>query len=92
MNWTGNTNIGQSSGPRPSLAVFNGQLYVALVADNGSNSVLVCSSSDGVNWLGNTNIGQFSPLASSLVAAPFDAFFRSNSGVFGGQEISLPDP
>ena len=79
VNWTGDTlresdggptigytNIGQLSATAPSLAVFNGQLYCAFVADDGTGTVLVCSTADGVNWTGNTKIGQLSATAPSL--------------------------
>ena len=74
VNWTGNTNIGQASATAPSVAGFddgvNTQLYCAFVADNGTGTVLVCSTADGVNWTGNTNIGEASATAPSL--APFN--------------------
>ena len=47
----------QLSATAPSLAGFNGQLHCAFVADNGTGTVLACSSSGGVNWTGNTNVG-----------------------------------
>ena len=74
VNWTGDTGIGQLSATAPSLAGFdngvNTQLYCAFVADNGTGTVLVASSPDGVNWTGSTNIGQLSATAPSLT--PFN--------------------
>ncbi len=70
VNWTGSTNIGQLSGTAPSLAGFdngvNTQLYCAFVADNGTGTVLVASSPDGVNWTADGGIGQLSATAPSL--------------------------
>ena len=58
QNWSGNTQIGQTSKLAPSLTVFNNKLWVAFIANNAGNDVLVCSSPDGQNWSGNTQIGQ----------------------------------
>ncbi len=74
VNWTGSTNIGQLSGTAPSLAGFdngvNTQLYCAFVADNGTGTVLVASSPDGVNWTADRGIGETSATAPSLT--PFN--------------------
>jgi hypothetical protein len=86
-----NIDIGQASnGSSPSLAVFDGKLWVAFIANDSGNNVLVCSSSDGVNWgtiqgIGkNTDIGQASN-GSSPSLAVFDgklwvAFIANDSG------------
>jgi hypothetical protein len=83
VNWTNNTNINQTSQLGPSLAVFNNKLYVAFIANNPGNAVLVCSSADGVKWTNNTDINQTSKFAPSL--APFNnklyiAFIANNPG------------
>jgi hypothetical protein len=41
-------------------------LWTSFVAGNGTGTVLVASSPDGVNWTGSTNIGQLSATAPSL--------------------------
>ena len=45
MSWTNNLDINQTSKFGPSLAVFNNKLYVAFIANNPGNAVLVCSDS-----------------------------------------------
>jgi hypothetical protein len=44
------TYINQTSQCGPSLAVFNDRLYVAFVANDPSNRLLLCSSPDGATW------------------------------------------
>jgi hypothetical protein len=55
-----------SSATAPSLAVFNGQLFVAFIANNSSRSVLACSTADGANWNAYTTLAQSSSLSPSL--------------------------
>ncbi len=66
LNGAGNTPVGQSSKFVPSLATLKDRLYMAFVADNDSNQLLLCSSADGLTWSANTRIGQASKTAPSL--------------------------
>ena len=68
QSWSGNTDIGQTSKFGPSLAVFNGKLFVAFIADNSGNAILVCSTTDGQNWSANSEIGQTSKAEPCLTA------------------------
>jgi hypothetical protein len=75
VNWSAGAGINQTSQFAPSLVAFNGsgdnRLYVAFVANNTTNDLLVASSADGVNWTGNSSIhGQLSKFAPSLNWAP----------------------
>jgi len=93
LNGAGETNpdINQASGSAPSLAVFNGRLYVAFIANNSGQNVLVCSSADGMSWeplngAGETNpdINQASNGSAPSLAAfngrLYVAFIANNSG------------
>ena len=40
----------------PSMAVFNGRLYVAFISNDANNQLLGCSSADGANWSANEPI------------------------------------
>ena len=71
MTWTGGGLVagGESSKAAPSLASLDGKLWLAFIANNPGNALLVCSSADGQNWTGNSPItGQFSQAAPSLVS------------------------
>jgi len=93
LNGAGETNpdINQASGSAPSLAVFNGRLYVAFIANNSGQNVLVCSSADGMSWeplngAGETNpdINQASngsaPSLAGFNGRLYVAFIANNSG------------
>lgn len=59
---------GQTSAAGPTLAVFGDKLYLAFIASNGSNDLMLCSSSDGSNWSHAAPIpGQSSQSNPSLV-------------------------
>jgi hypothetical protein len=85
-----NPDIGQASTSAPSLAVFNGRLYIAFVANNSGQNVVVCSTSDGKSWLSangdpgaNSDIGQaagFDPALASYHGRLYVAFIANNSG------------
>jgi len=54
----------------PALAIFNNQLWVAFVANNESNDLLICSSPDGRTWSPSSRVGgQHSKTAPSLAVA-----------------------
>jgi hypothetical protein len=53
----------------PSITAFGGKLWVAFIASNSSNTVLVCSSPDGQTWSANT------PLHESIQLVPSLAMF-----------------
>src|SRR5262249_17570921 len=40
----------QSSKRAPALAVYQNKLWIAFVADNDTNQLLVCNSSNGTDW------------------------------------------
>ena len=66
MNWTGGEKVNQLSQTAPALAVFNGTLFLAFVATDGTNNLYVCSSTDGVNWTGGEKVNQLSQKAPAL--------------------------
>jgi len=70
----------------PSLAVFNGYLYVA--SSNDSNNIDMWRTADGKTWTGPMWVGQPTQSAVSLAAAGrrlYAAFIPNNSG----QAVSL---
>ena len=82
LNGAGGTNpdIHQASnGSGPSLAIFNDRLYVAFIANDSGQNVLVCSSDDGKTWKPLNGAGETNPdihqasngSAASLAVAPF---------------------
>jgi len=64
--WSKPNPIGQASKAAPFLAVFNSKLWIAFLANNLTNTILVCSSSDGDSWSNNVSIRQTSPFPVSL--------------------------
>jgi hypothetical protein len=71
--WTPSVPINQTSPFTPSLALFNGTLYVAFVTDDvdsatgvPSNRIFLCSTTDGVSWSQATFFNQYSKCAPSL--------------------------
>jgi hypothetical protein len=100
LNWGDGTTVGknlnihQASGFAPSLAVFNGRLYVAFIANDSGQNVLICSTQDGKTWgtensTGgttpgtNTDIHQASGFAPSLAVFNgrlYVAFIANDSG------------
>ena len=50
--------------------MFDNKLWTVFVANNNSNELLVCSSSDGQNWSSSTEVQQYSKAAPAL--AVFD--------------------
>ncbi len=72
VHWSGatpeasNTPVGQSSKNSPSMALFKKQLWLAFVANNPSNDLLICFSPDGAHWSANKQVGQSSTQAPSL--------------------------
>ena len=84
--WNGDQDVGQSSQTTPALAVFNVNdtltLYLAFVANNSYNHLLLISSTDGVHWTDNQDVGQSSQAFPAL--AVFNetlnlAFMANNS-------------
>jgi hypothetical protein len=74
----------QWSNASPSLAVFDGKLWIGFIAANGGNNILLCNSADGVNWSSEVDIGQASN-GSSPSLAVFEnklwiAFIANNGG------------
>jgi hypothetical protein len=66
-SWSDANTIGQTTKAAPALAVFQGKLWVAFIAQNSSGDILLCSSSDGKNWSPNMAVpGQSSAMGPSL--------------------------
>jgi flagellar biosynthesis regulator FlaF len=66
LNFAGNTPLGQTTKAAPSLLEFNGALWMAFVANNNTNDLLTCSSSDSLNWSATYPVGQASKTAPAL--------------------------
>jgi hypothetical protein len=71
--WTPSVPINQTSPFTPSLALFNGKLYVAFITNDvdsatgvPSNRIFLCSTTDGVSWSDATFINHHSKCAPSL--------------------------
>ncbi len=71
--WTPSVPINQTSPHTPSLALFNGSLYVAFITNDvdsatgvPSNRIFLCSTTDGVSWSDATFFNQYSKCAPSL--------------------------
>jgi hypothetical protein len=71
--WTPSVPINQTSPFTPSLAFFNGSLYVAFITDDEdsatgvpSNRIFLCSTTDGVTWSDATFFNLHSKCAPSL--------------------------
>jgi len=61
----------QSSKAAPALAVFDGKLWIAFVANNASNQLLVSHSAGGKNWSPSTQVqNQSSKATPALLALP----------------------
>jgi hypothetical protein len=63
------------TGSAPALAAFNGRLYLAYRGWGMSNSLYVCSSSDGVNWGAQTNVTDQNGAETTTTAGPALAAF-----------------
>ncbi len=73
FTWTPSVPINQTSPYTPSLAMFNGSLYVAFITNDvdsatgvPSNRIFLCSTTDGVSWSDATFFNQYSKCAPSL--------------------------
>jgi hypothetical protein len=71
--WTPSVPINQTSPFTPSLALFNGSLYVAFITNDvdsatgvPSNRIFLCSTRDGVSWSDATFFNQYSKCSPSL--------------------------
>ncbi len=64
--WASAYYIGQSSQLAPALTILNNTLYLAFVANDGSNQLYVISSQDGIHWSGRQKVGQASLYAPAL--------------------------
>ena len=71
--WTPSVPINETSPFTPSLALFNGNLYVAFITNDvnsatgvPSNRIFLCSTKDGVSWSNATFFNQYSKFAPSL--------------------------
>jgi len=73
VNWTPSVPINQTSPFTPSLALFDGKLYVAFITNDvdsatgvPSNRIFLCSTTDGVSWDSAIFFHQYSQCAPSL--------------------------
>jgi hypothetical protein len=63
--------VPQSSRTAPALCVFNSELYLAYVANNSTNDLLITKSSDGISWSPPQQVtGQSSKFAPALAVFP----------------------
>ena len=46
--------------------MFDNKLWIVFVANNNSNELLVCSSSDGQNWSSSTEVQQYNKAAPAV--------------------------
>ena len=66
-HWSQSSRLEQTSGKGCSIVEFQGKVWIAFIANDSGNNVLVCSSPDGVNWSGgNTDIHQAAGSSPSL--------------------------
>lgn len=59
-------NTGESSRRGPVITAVDTELFLAFVANNDNNELLVCSSWDGLKWSPSRHIGQSSKTAPAL--------------------------
>jgi hypothetical protein len=93
VTWSAARYFGQHSKCSPSLAAWNGSLYLAFISNDSSNRILVCSfAPDGTTlpdgppggtWTGANDTGQASPQAPSLATYNGDLYlaFTSNDSM-----------
>jgi predicted cupin superfamily sugar epimerase len=65
-------NPAQTSKNSPALAAFNNRLWDCFVANNSSNSVLICSSANGATWTDNTRLNQAAQGGTAPALAAFN--------------------
>ena len=70
-----NPNQSQSSKAAPALAVFQNKLWIAFVASNNTNQLLICNSGNGQDWSDNSQVknpsqSQSSKASPALLAHP----------------------
>src|SRR5215468_1477930 len=71
-----NPNQSQSSKAAPALAVFQNKLWIAFVANDASNQLLICNSGNGQDWSDNSQVKNPNQSQSSK-AAPALAVFQN---------------
>ena len=82
--------FGQTAHQGPSLAAFNGKLYIAVTGTNAQNTMYINSSADGVNWPGTFQ--SLAPQSSIPNAGPALAAFNGSLYVAwtgGGNQINI---
>jgi hypothetical protein len=52
----------------PALAAWQARLWLAFVANNSTNQLLVCSSADGQTWSANTGVANQATKAAPALA------------------------
>lgn len=80
----------QTAHQGPSLAAFNGKLYIAVTGTNAQNTMYINSSTDGVNW--PSGFQSLAPESSIPNAGPALAAFNGNLYVAwtgGGNQINI---
>lgn len=75
---------GAETGSAPALAAFNGRLYLAYRGWGASNSLYVCSSSDGAKWGSQTKVTDQNGAQTTSTAGPSLAAF--NGRLYMGYE------
>jgi hypothetical protein len=63
-----NPSQSQSSKAGPALAVFQNKLWIAFVANDTSNQLLICNSGNGLDWSDNILVKSPSQSQSSKAA------------------------
>jgi hypothetical protein len=88
----------------PALAVFNNQLYMAYIANDGNHTLMIASSSDGINWSTGTPVSnQYTDSTPSLavfdnklyvayVASGTTLFINSYDGTKWSSESQVGNP
>src|SRR5215472_10196387 len=71
-----NPSQSQSSKAAPALAVFQNKLWIAFVASDTSNQLLICNSGNGQDWSDNSQVKNPSQSQSSK-AAPAQPVFQN---------------
>ena len=84
--------VNQSCHFSPSLAVFGGQLQMAFVANNGTNSLLIVSSGDDTTWGRQRGVSQASRSAPALAAykGQLQMVFAADNGTGDLLVVSSP--
>src|SRR4051794_5420444 len=91
MDWK--SSYDQARRTSPAVAMFREEIYLAFVANDETNHLLVASSSDGINWTGNVRIYQTSKTAPALTVFQDQLYlaFVTNNGSSNLRVVSSSD-